>query len=673
MGRLSLIAPNRQPPLISVSLISRSTNAAWQRTANEIIGDDPVAVLGRLRDATLAAVEAGDVVAQAALSANALAFMAIDWSRFTDWRECVSRLLSSEALLTPHDREDVALSLALAAGDVACGLLRGDDLELLTPLGTRLESLMDQPVDAIQLVLAAGSLLPWLQMSKNPAAAQSLHARMEALDVPWMAAVGSAGEPCGVEYLRGAWLAKWAHHVHFHDAAALPAVLQRFDEFLQLTPNSNLSFRRKRLTTDKCLLEKDTEGTERALRELLNTLHAKRPMERVIYNHMVAVFACGQNDPDRAALHVEHMTRDLDAADCPPSLALMYLMVESRVCLARRDYAMAATVLERHKLHAHTTHVALIHGYAELARALHVYQQDSDARQPLREHLQTGLTAMRAGAGKLFFIAVPEARAALCALALREDIESAFIQAALKAAPVSPPVWADEYWPRAMSVRCFGGYRAEGLVEDGRGSAKTTKASKASNRPLSLLKLIVAHGRQGVTVAYAADALWPAQDGDQAENSLSVNLLRLRKMHSSADLIERRDGWLHLDATQVWTDVAALESHLEIDARTLSEAARMDYIKRLFDLYRGDCLVGIEDEWAHNRAAHYRGRVTLAIQQLLQGALETNYVGAAELLMTQAHARGLDVARLLNAVHPGQRTTSTWTRLQRHLSLVGVH
>ena len=648
---------------MSVSAISSTTHNAWQRTANEIIGGDPIAVLDRLHEATRTAIAAGDVVTQAALSANALAFMAIDWSRFNGWREWVARLESSEALLQPAHREDSMLALALTAGAVARGLLRGDGLEILTPLGKRLESLIDKPVDVIQRVLAAGSLLPWLQMCKNPAAAQSLYAQMDAISVPWSSEIK---ETPGVEYLRGAWLAKWAHHVHFHDASQLPEVLKRFDEFLRLTPNVHLQFRRKRLAVDKCLVEKDAENTERALRELLNTLHARRPMERVIYNHMVTIFACGRDDPDRAALHVEHMVRDLDAADCPPSLALLYRMVESRVCLAKREYDEAARVLEHHKLHAHTTHVALIHGYAELARALHIHQQGAGGEDALRQHLQSGLAAMRSGAGMLFFVAVPEARGAVCALALREGIESAFIHTALKAAPVSPPVWADEHWPWAMTVRCFGGYRATGLVDDSR------VANKASNRPLSLLKVIAAHGRQGVPVAHAADALWPAQDGDQAENSLSVNLLRLRKMHASADLIERRDGWLHLDAAQVWTDVAALEAHLEVDVRSMGEAGRLDYIKRLFDLYRGDCLFGIEDDWAHSRAAHYRGRVTLATQTLLQSALEEDHTGAAEFLMTQAHVRGLDVARLLNAAHPGQRATATWVRLQQHLRLVGV-
>lgn len=177
-------------------------------------------------------------------------------------------------------------------------------------------------------------------------------------------------------------------------------------------------------------------------------------------------------------------------------------------------------------------------------------------------------------------------------------------------------------------------------------------------------------------MAHAADALWPAQDGDQAENSLSVTLLRLRKMNANADLFLRSDGWLQLDATKVWSDAAPREAHLDsllaTAAKTTSEAARLIYITRLFDLYRGDCLFGTEDDWALTRAAHYRGRVTLATQQLLQNALESQHVGAAQRLMAEAHSRGLDVERLLNAVHPSLRATPGCVQLQHQLSLLGL-
>ena len=642
-----------------------ANRATWQQQSHDIIGGDPSAVLDRLDAATRLAIDASDVKAQAALSATALAFMATDWSRFNDWREWVTRMTAAEALLQPADRDDLALELTLATGAVACGLLLGDAIESLMPLARRLELLTHAAghaeTDVLQIALAAGALLPWLQMSKNPAAAQTLHARMQLLGSPW------PDETIGVAYLRGAWLAKWAQHVHFYDPAKLDDARVAFDDFLQSTHDAsgdvkvNLLFRRKRLDAEKVLLEKNKDATELALREMLSTLHAQRPMERVIYNQLVTVIACGQGDTDRATLHVAHMMRDLVAAECPPSVALMYQMVESRVWIATRDYAQAASVLDQHTLNAHTAHVALIRGYADLARALLAHQAGTSAHAALRDHLQRGLSAMRGGGSKLFFVAVPEARGALCALGLRENIETAFVLDALKAGPTPPPIWADENWPWALGLRSFGGFRALGLIE------QSLATSKASNRPLSLLKLIVAHGRLGVTVAQAADALWPAQDGDQAENSLSVNLLRLRKMHASADLIVRSDGWLRLDAAQVWTDVAALEAHLEIDAKLHDEAARAAYIKRLFDLYRGECLFGIEDDWALARAAHYRGRVTLATQQVLQHALTDNQPAAAELVITSARSALLDVDRLLNTVHPAQRTTAAWQQLQSQL------
>ena len=645
--------------------IPPANRATWQQLSHDIIGGDPSAVLDRLDAAARLAIDAGDVKAQAALSATALAFMATDWSRFTGWREWMTRLATAQALLQPADHDDAALALTLSTGAVARGLLRGDAIEIMMPLAQRLELLVHAEghaeVDVEQIALAAGALLPWLQMSKNPAAAQTLHARMQLLGTPW------PDETIGVAYLRGAWLAKWAQHVHFYDPAKLDDARRAFDDFLQNTHDTsgdvkvNLLFRRKRLDAEKVLLEKNKDATEFALREMLGTLHAKRPMERVIYNQLVTVIACGQGDTDRASLHVAHMMRDLVAAECPPSLALMYQMVESRVWLAKRDYAQAASVLDQHKLNAHTAHVALIQGYADLARALLAHQAGSPAHAALRDHLQRGLAAMRGGGSKLFFVVVPDARGALCALALRENIETAFVLDALKAGPTPPPIWADENWPWALSLRSFSGFRALGLIE------QSVATSKASNRPLSLLKLIAAHGRLGVTVAQAADALWPAQDGDQAENSLSVNLLRLRKMHASTDLIVRSDGWLRLDPTQVWTDVAALETHLEIDAKLHDEAARTDYTKRLFDLYRGDCLFGIEDDWALARAAHYRGRVTLATQQLLQHALTDHQPAAAEFVITSARSAGLDINRLLNTVHPAQRTTPAWRQLQSQL------
>ena len=398
---------------------------------------------------------------------------------------------------------------------------------------------------------------------------------------------------------------------------------------------------------------------------MLGAIHAKRPMERVIYNMVAASFASAANDADRALLHVTHNLRDLQAADCPPSIGTVYRIAATRVHLTRGDYAQAAEIYEQCVQHAHTAHAVTYRGYAALAWALLAQQQGTPSRELLREHLRIGLATTKSIPSPTFMAAVPVARAGICALALREGIEVEFVRAALLQSPVAPPAWADEHWPWAMSLRCFGGFRSVGLDADGRAS------SKASNRPLSLLMLIAANGSHGVPVASATDALWPDQDGDQAENSLSVTLLRLRRLYNETDLIERRNGWLHLNASKVWTDVVALQAHLDaMPETTVTEFRHTQYISRLFDLYRGDCLFGIDDDWAQSKRTHYRGRVTLAAQRLLQTSLESNHYAAAELTITQAFERGLDAPRLLNVVHAGQRSTPAWNQLQQHLKLL---
>lgn len=470
----------------------------------------------------------------------------------------------------------------------------------------------------------------------------------------------------GLQYLRGAWLGAWALHLHFTDRSRIAEALAALDQHLVVCPSPYLRFRRARLATEQALYERDIDRAETALRQMLDVMHVRRPMERVIYNMMAATIAITQDDPDRALLHVTHNLRDLEAADCPPSVASVYRIAETRVYLARRDYRMAAEIYDQLVGHAHTAHATTYRGYASLARALFVYHDDSSSRETLREYLRVGLTAVRAIPAINFFIATPGTRAAVCALALREGIESEFVRSSLQAFPVTPPAWADEHWPWAMSLRCFGGFRSDGLAAEGRG------ASKASNKPVNLLMLVAAHGAQGVPVALAADALWPGQDGDQAENALSVTLLRLRRMHTEADLVERRGGWLHLNRQRVWTDVMALEAHLDAPPDdAMNQKDRANHVARLLDLYRGECLFGVDDEWAQARAAHYRGRVTTALKTLLRSALQAGHLDAAEQVLSFAHERGIGATRILTAAAiAGQDAGADWTKLRQHAELL---
>ncbi len=634
---------------------------SWKWVAYDILCGDPLNVLDRLDAAALLALDAHDHEAQVGLAATATTWMLVDWARFTGWREWVKRFDEADATLP--SKTDADLDLARAMGASACALLRGDANDILAPLHERLEALVAMPCTspqrATQLYLTAGTLLPWLQMSGNPAGAQALHGRMAeiAAELPTSTQGGM--------YLRGTWLASWALYLHFIDRMRLTEAMRALDEYIEKTSLPLLKFRSARIATDQAAHEQNFDAADRALRDMLNALHPKRPMERVIYNMLAARSACARKDAENGSLHLEHMARDLAVADCPPSVASNYQQSAWRLYYALGDYEKGADVCEQNTQHAHTQHAATMRGMGALGRALHAHHDGEPTRQRMREHLQSGLAAMRAAKVFNYLISVPEARAGVSALALRDGIETEFVLAALKLAPVPPPAWADEHWPWAMSLRCFGGFRNVAKFAEGQ------SASKASSRPLNLLMLIAAHGAQGLTVASASDALWPELDADQAENTLSMTLLRLRRLHAETDLIQRNAGWLHLNPSRVWTDVMALEAHLDglPDVET-NEAERTKFVTRLFDLYRGDCLKGVDDDWAHGRATHYRGRVTLATQRALGRSMQANHYAAAEHTMTRAFERGLDVTRLLNAVHPEQRATASWKRLQQHLRML---
>jgi LuxR family transcriptional regulator, maltose regulon positive regulatory protein len=288
-------------------------------------------------------------------------------------------------------------------------------------------------------------------------------------------------------------------------------------------------------------------------------------------------------------------------------------------------------------------------GYIALTRALESLRQSGyhgSISLKCANDLREGLAAVRATSTHGFFFSAPKARSAVFAVALRENIEPEFIREALRLVPTPPPAWADEHWPWAMSARSFGGFRMQVRFAEGQ------RADKASSRPLLLLKLIIAHGEKGVPVATAMDALWPEQDGDQAEHALTVTLQRLRRLFAEEELILRNDGWLTLNADKVWTDVRALELHLEatsaalierVDSSAADEATLLQLVRRLFDLYRGDCLQGIDEAWAKDRAAHYRMRVANTVQQVVNHTQRAKQITLLEFTSLRASESGFDL------------------------------
>jgi DNA-binding SARP family transcriptional activator len=144
-------------------------------------------------------------------------------------------------------------------------------------------------------------------------------------------------------------------------------------------------------------------------------------------------------------------------------------------------------------------------------------------------------------------------------------------------------------WPVPVRIHAFGGFKVA-LFD-----AALDAGPLQRNRPLELLKALIALGGRNVAQDRVAGAVWPDASGDRAIAALHTTLHRLRKLLRREDAVLLKDGHLSLNARVVWVDVWAGEALLDrLDHVLADERADMstllDLQRRLVGLYKGPFL-----------------------------------------------------------------------------------
>ena len=121
---------------------------------------------------------------------------------------------------------------------------------------------------------------------------------------------------------------------------------------------------------------------------------------------------------------------------------------------------------------------------------------------------------------------------------------------------------------------------------------------KFPQRPLELLKAIIAQGGREISISRLTVLLWPDVDGDKATRSFDTTLHRLRKILGDDRVLVLRDGKLSLDARYCWVDVWTFERLLGGARRLLRNAADSNQVyllegltENLLALYQDHFLV----------------------------------------------------------------------------------
>ena len=189
----------------------------------------------------------------------------------------------------------------------------------------------------------------------------------------------------------------------------------------------------------------------------------------------------------------------------------------------------------------------------------------------------------------------PSLHAKVAARALREGIEVPYVQEMIRKNRLLPdPGDLDlEEWPWPVRIYTLGRFN---LVVDG---APPPSVRKAPQKPLQLLKALIALGGREVPEEHLGEILWPDADGDLAHESLSSNLKRLRKRLGDDRSVLLRDGRVTLNNRHCWVDAWAFERILgragaarkpgapAPDGREIAQVA-----EQAIALYRGTFLSG---------------------------------------------------------------------------------
>jgi DNA-binding SARP family transcriptional activator len=181
----------------------------------------------------------------------------------------------------------------------------------------------------------------------------------------------------------------------------------------------------------------------------------------------------------------------------------------------------------------------------------------------------------------------------LCCKALEADIEVDYVQDLILRRNLfskTPPLEIQN-WPWRIRIYSLGGFA---LIKDGK---SLSFSKKVQEKPLAMLKAIIALGGLSVSDNQLADLLWPDADGDAAHGAFKTNLHRLRKLLGSHEAIQHVQGKIRLDPKYFWVDAWAFEHMLaRADSAWGSAASEADLLKaadltqRALDLYKGQFL-----------------------------------------------------------------------------------
>lgn len=303
------------------------------------------------------------------------------------------------------------------------------------------------------------------------------------------------------------------------------------------------------------------------------------------YHCLSAWYLLQAGQPAQAKGEVEIATDFIDFCDsCIPINVVR--VAHAQVYLELGDPVAAEALLEMIRQDTRCRRSAGIQWIIDLASADCAYVQNrtAEAEQYCRSAFAH---AREEGIGMIYGLS-NRRLGTVCAKALEAGIETNTVREMIKCWHLKPPVSesVSDQWPWPIRITTLGRFR---VCCNG---VPLVLSAKTPRKPLELLALLIAAGKNGLTREKLADRLWPAADGDMAAQSLATTLHRLRRLLKHSDAILHTGDQLLLNQDLVWVD--SWHFHwLALQIETTEDLAqRLKLIEKALTIHVGPLVTG---------------------------------------------------------------------------------
>jgi len=360
----------------------------------------------------------------------------------------------------------------------------------------------------------------------------------------------------------------------------------------------------------------DFATAKRYLGTMASSLPLAKPWEASFYHYAAAWDALLRRDPARAAHHSDQGLNLCREVGNPWTFHLAHLQRSNLFHAAGEDGKAAEHLSEAcdagargRNEHAHFS-CLLTQAYYHLHEG-----NESAALLSLRE-------GMRIGREQGFVslpMWMPGTMERVAAKALEYGIEVPYAQDLIRRNALLPGKASEsENWPWPLKVITLGRFA---LVREDR---PVPFSRKVQQKPLSLLKALIALGGEEVPEEKLTDALWPEADGDLAHQAFATTLHRLRLLTGDEKALPLREGHLTLDGRHCWVDAWAFEELLR-RAETArragtdrsSDAKALRLAEQAIALYKGPFLAAdAAHPWIVSTRERLQGKFLKAVGEV---------------------------------------------------------